>query len=125
MKTTAYHVNAFTADSRAGNPAGVVLDADRLSEPEMLAIAKQVGFSETASISESEVATKKLRFFTPTEEVDLCGHATIASWLLMYRHRLVGRGISTQETQAGSLKVEVGVDGRIYMEQAKAMFFAC
>jgi PhzF family phenazine biosynthesis protein len=123
MKTTVYHVNAFTADSKAGNPAGVVLDADSLSGSEMLAIAKEVGFSETAFVSESDKATKRLRFFTPTEEVDLCGHATIASWSLMYQHNLVDQGISTQETLAGLLKVEVGADGLIFMEQAKAALF--
>lgn len=123
MKTTVYYVNAFTADSKAGNPAGVVLDADNLSENEMLAIAKEVGFSETAFVSRSEEATRRLRFFTPTEEVDLCGHATIASWSLMHQRNLVDQGISTQETLAGLLKVEVGADGLIFMEQAKATFF--
>lgn len=123
MRTTVYHVNAFTADSKAGNPAGVVLDADSLSEKEMLTIAKEVGFSETAFISKSEEATRRLRFFTPTEEVDLCGHATIASWSLMHQRNSVDQGISTQETLAGILKVEVGADGLIFMEQAKVTFF--
>lgn len=123
MKIVAYHVNAFTADSKAGNPAGVVLDADDLNNAEMLAIAKEVGFSETAFISKSKEATKRLRFFTPTEEVDLCGHATIASWSLMYQCHIVDKGISTQDTLAGLLKVDVGADGLIYMQQASASFF--
>lgn len=123
MKTTVYHVNAFTANFKADNPAGVVLDAGNLNDKEMLAVAKEVGFSETAFVSKSEEATKRLRFFTPKEEVNLCGHATIASWSLMHQHNLVDRGISTQETLAGLLKVEVGADGLIFMEQAKATFF--
>ena len=123
MKVTVHHVNAFTASSSGGNPAGVVLEADGLSEPQMLAIAKQVGFSETAFISGSDKATKKLRFFTPIEEVDLCGHATIASWSLLHQQQLVGLGISTQETLAGLLKVDVQSDGLIYMEQTKPIFF--
>jgi len=74
-------------------------------------------------VSKSKEATRGLRFFTPTEEVDLCGHATIASWSLMYQRHVVGKGVSTQETLAGLLKVDVGTNGLVYMEQAGASFF--
>ena len=123
MKVTVYHVNSFTADSKAGNPAGVVLDGNGLNEAQMLAVAKNVGFSETAFISSSNNATRRLRFFTPTEEVDLCGHATIASWSLMLQRHLINAGISTQDTLAGQLKVMASANGLIYMEQTSASFF--
>ena len=45
-----------------------------------MAIAKQLGYAETAFISESEIADYKIEYFTPKEEVDLCGHATIGSF---------------------------------------------
>jgi PhzF family phenazine biosynthesis protein len=122
MKITVHHVNAFTANNGGGNPAGVVMNADNLNESQMLAIAKEVGFSETAFISKSGVATQKLRFFTPVEEVDLCGHATIASWSHMHRLGIVDEGEHTQETKAGVLKVNVS-NKLVYMQQAKAQFY--
>lgn len=123
MEIIVHRVNAFTAGDNSGNPAGVVLNADNLSEDQMLKIATEVGFSETAFISESEVADKRLRFFTSMTEVDLCGHATIASWAFMYRREELEAGQYTQETNAGMLKVDVGDDGLVFMEQAKAGFY--
>ena len=123
MEIIVHRVNAFTAGDNSGNPAGVVLNADNLSEDQMLKIATEVGFSETAFISESEVADKRLRFFTSMKEVDLCGHATIASWAFMYRREELEAGQYRQETNAGMLKVDVGDDGLVFMEQAKAGFY--
>lgn len=123
MEIIVHRVNAFTAGDNSGNPAGVVSNADSLSEDQMLKIAGKVGFSETAFISDSAIADKRLRFFTPTEEVDLCGHATIASWVFMYLREGLGAGQYTQKTNAGLLKVDVGDDGLVFMEQAKAIFY--
>ncbi len=79
---TVYSVNAFTLNGKGGNPAGVCLDADGLSESKMQAIAAKVGYSETAFVQKpvSAKADYKTRFFTPTREVNLCGHATIATF---------------------------------------------
>ncbi|HEY8998805.1 MAG TPA: PhzF family phenazine biosynthesis protein [Candidatus Saccharimonadales bacterium] len=115
-------VNAFTADGAGGNPAGVVLDADGLSEAEMLAIAKRLDVPETAFVSSSKTATHRVRFFSPTDEVDLCGHATIAAWSLLHQNGLPA-GDYTQETMAGVLKVAVQDDGVVFMEQAPATFY--
>lgn len=115
-----YHVNAFTQTiekSMGGNPAGVVLNADHLSASEMLAIAAQVGYSETAFISKSHLADFKIRFFTPSDEVDLCGHATIASFYLLKSLGLIAAGDFTQETKAGVLSVKVSESGEVYMQQ--------
>ena len=79
----AYTVNAFTANGEHGNPAGVVLDAEHLSDEQMLTIARQIDLSETAFVSASSRADYRIRFFTTTDEVDLCGHATIAAWSLL------------------------------------------
>lgn len=72
-------VNAFVDAGTGGNPAGVVLDADGLSDGQKLAVARQVGLSETAFVSASEVASFKLDFFTPARRIAHCGHATIAT----------------------------------------------
>ena len=72
---------AFTADPRGGNPAGVVLDAHGLEAEEMLAIAADVGFSETAFLvrDPADPAHFDVRYFAPAQEVPFCGHATIAA----------------------------------------------
>ena len=73
-------VNAFVVDGQGGNPAGVVLDADDLSETDMQAVAARVGLSETAFVSRSDIAGFKLDFFTPNRRIAHCGHATIATF---------------------------------------------
>ncbi|MGL5256579.1 MAG: PhzF family phenazine biosynthesis protein [Proteocatella sp.] len=116
-------LNAFAETEDGGNPAGVVFEAQDLSEDMMQQIAKKVGFSETAFISKSDKADFKLRFFTPESEVDLCGHATIASFYAMFDKGLVKPGKYMQETKAGILQIEIREDGKIFMEQNKPAFF--
>lgn len=118
---TVYIANAFTANGEHGNPAGVVLDAQDLDESQMLDIAQQVGLSETAFVSESDDADKRVRFFTPTEEVDLCGHATIATWSLLKSLGRISNGEYTQQAMAGVLGISVQ-DDVTFMEQAQAVF---
>ena len=74
-----YKVNAFTNEGHGGNGAGVVLDADSLTERQMQQVASLVGYSETAFVSQTSEADFRFRFFSPTSEIDLCGHATIAA----------------------------------------------
>lgn len=77
-----WRVNAFTDQKFTGNPAGVVPDADGLSDQLMLAIAGELNdISETVFICrpDDEDADIRLRFFTSKTEVDLCGHATISA----------------------------------------------
>lgn len=123
MMHTLYEVNAFTANGENGNPAGVVLHADELSEQQMQAIATQAGFVETAFVSMHKDATRELRFFTQTNEVDLCGHATIASWALMHQKGGLPGGNYTQQTKAGLLGVTVMESGLVFMEQNPANFY--
>lgn len=91
-------LNAFTAHASGGNPAGVVLEADDLSDAQMREIAQQAGFSETAFVTGSALATKHIKFFTPVEEVDLCGHATIAVWSYLFQRGLLPSGLFESNT---------------------------
>ncbi|OGD24476.1 MAG: phenazine biosynthesis protein PhzF [Candidatus Aminicenantes bacterium RBG_13_59_9] len=117
-----YILNAFAKTKRGGNPAGVVLDADRLSETTMQKIAARVGFSETAFVQRAAAADFKTRFFTPAAEVDLCGHATIAVFSLLFGLRRIRPGKHSQETRAGVLGVEVQEDGTVFMDQTLPLF---
>ena len=86
MKVTVQLVNAFVDGNVGGNPAGVVLGVDNYSTEEKQKIASMLGYSETAFVSESTVADFKLEFFTPTQQIPHCGHATIATF--SYLHQL-------------------------------------
>lgn len=74
----------------SGNPAGVVLDAEQLSDADMLGIAADLGFSETAFLAGVEQGAARVRYFTPRAEIAFCGHATIASAAALARHRGAG-----------------------------------
>jgi PhzF family phenazine biosynthesis protein len=117
-----YALNAFSKTKRGGNPAGVVLDTDRLAEISMQKTAARVGLSETAFVQKSAAADFKIRFFTRAAEVDLCGHATIAVFSLLFALRRIRAGKYSQETKAGILGVEVQKDGTVFMEQTMPFF---
>ena len=74
-------VNAFTRQPFSGNPAVVVPDADALDPDLMQTLAREVNCSETAFIltSRDPGADLRIRWFTPAQEVKLCGHATVAA----------------------------------------------
>lgn len=113
----AYVVSAFSKEGKGGNKAGVVLDCSGLTEKDMLRIAAELKFSETVYVSKSEVADFHLRYFTPVDEVPLCGHATIATFSLMWNLKLLNKKDITIETLAGILTIEVSEDGLIMMQQ--------
>ena len=71
-------VNSFTVNGQGGNPAGVVLNADKLTDMQKLKIAQAVGYSETAFVSSDDEADFEVSFFTTTDEVDFCGHANVS-----------------------------------------------
>lgn len=122
MKINVYTLNSFARTKEGGNAAGVVLNADSLSEQEMRKIASILGFSETAFIMPSNAADFKVRFFTPSEEVDLCGHATIATFYAMSGLKLLKPGKYKQETKAGILGIEINNDNSIMMNQPVPVF---
>jgi PhzF family phenazine biosynthesis protein len=78
MRLSFYQVDAFTGSPFRGNPAGVVVMKEWLSETTMQAIAAENNLSETAFIHPRGNAFE-IRWFTPEVEVDLCGHGTLAS----------------------------------------------
>src|SRR3954452_17869281 len=77
--TAVLHYTAFTDTPDGGNPAGVVLDATGLTEDRMLAIAAELGYSESAFLVPRDVTEFAVRYFSPEAEVPFCGHATIAA----------------------------------------------
>ncbi|HSX41321.1 MAG TPA: PhzF family phenazine biosynthesis protein [Candidatus Saccharimonadales bacterium] len=115
-------VSAFTRTSGGGNPAGVVLDASNLTAAQMQLIAHTVGASETAFVLPSESMDYNFRYFTPTQEIALCGHATIASWVLLTQQNSGIAGIYKIKTLAGQIGIEVDNDGKVFMEQPEQAF---
>ncbi|MFB6069762.1 MAG: PhzF family phenazine biosynthesis protein [Halanaeroarchaeum sp.] len=111
-------VDAFTADPYAGNPAGVVPEADGLDESQMQAIAAELGASETAFVKSSTDADRAFRYFTPTTEIDLCGHATVASLVALTEAGTLRPGEHTVETAVDVLDVETTDDGTAWMTQS-------
>lgn len=118
-KVKYYIVNAFTDTPLGGNPAGVVLlDADTFpADGSMLQVAATLGFSETAFVRRHSAEEFTIRYFTPKAEVELCGHATIASFSLL-RQRGLASGHCLCHTLAGDLNIEAG--NQVMMQMAKA-----
>ncbi|EPG7576950.1 TPA: PhzF family phenazine biosynthesis protein [Providencia rettgeri] len=112
-----YLVNSFTQNNTGGNPAGVVLNPPALSTSQKIAIAQQVGFSETAFVYNSEDTDFEVDFYTAEGEVDFCGHATLAVFFTLASLKLISSGCYTQKTKAGVLSVSVSPNN-IVMAQA-------
>ncbi|MEM9602618.1 MAG: PhzF family phenazine biosynthesis protein [Pseudomonadota bacterium] len=122
MRIAVHRVDAFQLNGRGGNPAGVVLDADGLSDSHMQQVAAKVGAPETAFVLASDTCDYRLRFFTPTEEVGLCGHATVATYAVLHQVGTLRPGAYRQALQAGELGVAVADHGLVSMEQAPPVF---
>ena len=113
-----YIVDAFTDQLFGGNPAGVaLLDGDTFPTDDlMLKVAAELRYSETAFIRRYSATEFTIRYFTPKAEVELCGHATIASFSLLHRKGLAS-GRCLCHTLAGDLVIETGE--RIMMQMAQ------
>ena len=99
-----FHVNAFSQHPFGGNPAVVVLGPNQ-PDAHLLAMAAEFNLSETAFLVPLGRARYQLRWFTPKAEVDLCGHATLATAHVLFEHLgFPGQGI-TFETRSGDLTV--------------------
>lgn len=126
-KLRVHHYDAFSEVPHKGNPAGVVFDGDHMTEAEMQKVAYRVGFNETAFVLFSESADIRLRFFTPGHEMNLCGHATLASIYSLKSKGLLGdKERITVETRAGILTVTIQTSANqqhiITMTQAPPKF---
>lgn len=106
-----FQVDAFTRQRFTGNPAGVVLGADALSDEEMLAIARELNNADTAFVSAPDSADHDLRvrFFTPRTEAAFVAHATVAAHYVMSRRP--GPRRLRQKQKAGIVEVEVRGEG--------------
>ncbi|MFZ4280361.1 PhzF family phenazine biosynthesis protein [Streptomyces rhizosphaericola] len=97
---------AFSADPAGGNPAGVVLDAAGLDEERMLAVAAELGYSETAFLTgRTGDGAYTVRYFSPRAEVPFCGHATVATAVALAERD--GPGELEFTTAAGPVPVTV------------------
>lgn len=104
-----YVVNAFTNKVFSGNPAGVVVLDEPINENLMQKIAKENKLSETAFILK-EKELYKIRWFTPEKEVDLCGHATLASTYVISRYLEDNLSHVTFSSKSGLLEVTINDD---------------
>ncbi|SHE97041.1 phenazine biosynthesis protein PhzF family [Arenibacter palladensis] len=109
-------LNAFAENGKGGNPAGVVLNADALSNENKLEIAKKVGLSETAFVSKSKTEDFKLDFFTPNKQIAHCGHATVATFSYLKQIGSLKNDSSSKETIDGKRQIEI-IGDLAFMEQ--------
>jgi PhzF family phenazine biosynthesis protein len=107
---TVLRYSAFTDDPAGGNPAGVVLDASALDDAAMLAIAAEVGYSETAFVTAGDASARRfqVRYFSPLAEVAFCGHATVA--LAVALAEQLGAGDLLFDTPVGEIPVATAID---------------
>ncbi|CAN5124164.1 PhzF family phenazine biosynthesis protein [soil metagenome] len=115
MKIPVQIVKAFTTDPKLGNPAGVIFNTFELNTTQMQKIAQQVGISECVFITQNQNAYN-LRYFSPTKEMDFCGHATIAAY------HAIGLAIPTNasfETRIGDRAIEIRTDGLYTIDMGK------
>jgi predicted PhzF superfamily epimerase YddE/YHI9 len=112
----AWHVDAFTGAPFAGNPAGVCL-LDGWPAPSLMQrIAAEFNLAETAFVVPRGASSAELRWFTPAVEIDLCGHATLATAHVLFTHEGWSAGSITFSTASGPLTVERVTDGLLVMD---------
>lgn len=122
-----YQVDAFTTKKFTGNAAGVITNADGLTDEEMQKIARELNNSETAFMFQSHNVDYDVhtRYFTPTDEVPICGHATIASQYVRAIENNLENTRVLNKTGAGILPVDISKINNIYtisMTQGKIEF---
>ncbi|MFC3344746.1 PhzF family phenazine biosynthesis protein [Paenibacillus abyssi] len=121
-KIMVYHYDAFSNIPNMGNPAGVVFDGETLSEDQMQEVAEKVGFNETAFPLRSDKADIKIRFFTPGHEINLCGHATMATLYALKTKGLLGAKPDLKiETKAGVLPIKFTSHDGLFITMTQAV----
>lgn len=112
MSKHLYRLAAFSTDPSKGNPAGVWIGEELPDTKTMQRIAAEVGYSETAFIAPASGEIRTIRYYSPLAEVYFCGHATIASAVML--GRLSGIGTYQLDTLVGRVPVKVhAVNGKI------------
>ncbi|MCB1558564.1 MAG: PhzF family phenazine biosynthesis protein [Alphaproteobacteria bacterium] len=113
---TAHIIKAFTDGNLGGNPAAVVIDelaeGKYLEPQEKQEIAAQIGVSETVFVRERELGAYDLEFYTPTRQIDFCGHATIAAFSLLdeFNEHFFGGYTARLGAQDKSLDIDIHGD---------------
>lgn len=112
MKKTFYQLDVFTETPFHGNPLAVFPDGQGLSTPQMQAIAAEMNLSETVFVLPSDKALRRLRIFTPKQELPLAGHPVVGTWNLLARLGVVepvsdGTVTIEHELSLGVLPVEI------------------
>jgi PhzF family phenazine biosynthesis protein len=121
MKIDVPIVNAFVDGSVGGNPAGIVLNAQRFTKEQKQRIAAAIGLSETAFVSPSLLADFKLEFFTPVCQIAHCGHATIATYCYLKQIGMLAADYTSKETIDGRREIIMD-DLSAFMEQSAPLF---
>ena len=115
-----YLVNSFAEDGFAGNPAAVCIVENWPSEAQMQKIALENNLSETAfclCLSDDSIEPQfHIRWFTPGCEVDLCGHATLATAFVLFKHYFNDAGVLHFKSRSGDLHVKKTDDFVILMD---------
>lgn len=109
-----FTVDSFTSEPFKGNPAGVCVLDRALSDESYLKIAAEINYAETAFVIKSESGFN-LRWFTPTIEVDLCGHATLATAKVLYDKYDYPKDEISFFTRSGELTVKKTEGGLLEM----------
>jgi len=123
-KRLIYQIDSFTKERFKGNPAGVVMNADGLSDDQMRMIARELNNSETAFLfaPDNNDCDGIIRYFTPKTEVPTCGHATIAAMYAKAIEEKLDSCVLRYKTQIGILPFEIiktNEDYQVIMTQGK------
>lgn len=99
-------VTVFPREGKGGNKAAVVLKYEGLGDHHMQEIAGEIGYSETVFLTKKDKNNFFARYFTPNQEVDMCGHASIAAYAVLKREGYVEQGKDfSLETKAGVIEL--------------------
>lgn len=115
MQLEIFQVDAFSAEPFGGNPAAVIALERWLPDDVLQRIAEENNLSETAYLVRNG-ETFDLRWFTPAVEVDLCGHATLASAYVLFEQLGEQAEVLRFNTRSGELRVSRGADGLLAMD---------
>ena len=113
-----YQIDSFTKEKFKGNPAGVVLDAENLTPEEMQLIARELNNSETAFVlkpDQNDYFDYHIRYFTPTTEVPICGHATIGALYAKAIEDKLDSCTIKINTQVGILPIDILKENNDYL----------
>ena len=125
MKLDLIQIDAFAEKVFEGNPAAVCPLSNRLEDSVMQSIASENNLSETAFILKSGLDQYDIQWFTPDGEVDLCGHATLASAHFLFERKLVNSRTVFFNSKSGRLPVYKHADGLLEMDFPAQTFEPC